>query len=48
MKHIHVMGKHMLPLRGETLLEWAQKGTILNSFANALATLAGIKEPGEK
>ncbi len=43
MKHLRVLGRVQLPARAATLLEWEQKGEIFNSFADALATLSGIK-----
>ncbi len=42
MKHVRGLGKVELPGKAATLLEWTQKGVILNSFADALATLTGI------
>lgn len=43
MKHARSLGKVGLPGAAETLLEWTQKGVILNSFADALSTLAEVK-----
>lgn len=45
MSHIKPLGNVRFPAGARTLLEWTQKGVIVNSFVDALATLAGIKEP---
>lgn len=46
MKHIESLTtapRAPMPAPARTLLEWAQKGVVLNSFVNALAQLADVK-----
>lgn len=39
MRHIHRISRHAGPARASSLLEWAQKGQILSTFAGAINTL---------